>query len=600
MVLFDGEYWAAYLVKWSLKLAAAYVVALLVRRTGGSREGALFGATFFFFHPAPFELTLYMSDGLTALLMLLVAYNVLHRGPDGLYRVDLAGIAPFRYVSAFAAWLLLLGMKESAVALAGVFMLFWLIDPRGKFCRLRILPFAGSLLYAVVRVKSIAAGGIVLSTEPIIRKLRAYVDFVDPLAVGTLPGKFALLAILVMVVAAFRDRTARLFHSPLFLFLGLGGAYLAFISIPVKYPPWETPRYVVPIVAAVSVLVGAGLSRMVRRLPVVAIALTFFYSALTAGNIYTQHLAMNKQLDEFSVILNRFIDYEAQGYTALKMPASHPATEPDITVLRFLDLAGPRWYGQRPKAPVALDRPADWNGSGVLATREPPTAFLAGKFAPITKDDIMWIEAVDKTHLGGLEYLAAFWRKVSRQLGDYLAPRYDIGTLEVDSPPTWFLYGFRKGASASDIPARKSVAPDFGVLGDGSQLALDRSPGPPQVIEHSTRSYFSLTIPLKLGKGGWQLIPRGRLTVKAGAVYFGIGSGLPNTATHWNVRLESGTTYDPLPLPSVINSDGDAVTTAFLYAPAGPFVIEAAGLEDIDAIPVRMVRPTARFGAFIR
>ena len=39
LVLFHGEYWAAFLVKWLLKLAAAYLVALLVRRAGGSKEG---------------------------------------------------------------------------------------------------------------------------------------------------------------------------------------------------------------------------------------------------------------------------------------------------------------------------------------------------------------------------------------------------------------------------------------------------------------------------------------------------------------------------------------------------------------------------------
>jgi hypothetical protein len=601
LVLFHGEYWAAFLVKWLLKLAAAYLVVLLVRRVGGSKEGALFGATFLFFHPAPFELTLYMTDGLTAMLMLLLAFSVLDRGPDEVYRVDLAALSRLRYMGALAVWLLLLGMKESAVALAVVFLIFWLIDPRGKLQAARIVPFCIVLMYAIYRVGRIAGGGIALSPERVAQKFWAYVDFLDPVSVDTLPGKLLLAGVVILVVMAFRDKSAHSFHSPLWLFLGLAGTYLAFISIPVQYPPWETPRYVVPVVAALSVLVGVGASRVFRRRPTAIIPLIFFVPALTAGDIYTQNLALNKQLDEFSVILNRLVDCEAQGYTALKMPAAYPETEPDVTVRRFLEVAGRHWYGLNPKAPVAVDMRTDWSGPGVLVTRIPPATFLSGGFPTITKDDILWIETVEKTHLGGFEYLTAFWQSTSRILGDHVPPRYDVGTLPVDSVSTWFLYGFRKTVGVSGVTYGESVAPTFGVLSDGSRLPLTGVPGRPQVLEHSGRGYFSLTIPLKLGKGGWQLVPQARIAVKRGSVYFGLGAGLPNTATYWNVKLDAGKVYDPLPLPWVIHADGNSVVTAFLFAPvASDLLIEAANLQDMNAIPVRMARPTSRFGAFIR
>ena len=533
-----------------------------------------------------------MTDGLTALLMLLLAFSVLPRRPDEIYRVDLAALSRLRYMGALATSLLLLGMKESAPALVGVFLIFWLIDPRGKLCLVRLVPFCVAVIYAIYRVGRIAGGSVVLSPERIAQKLRAYINFLDPVSVDTLPGKLLLAGILILVVMAFRDKSAHSFHSPLWLFLGLGGAYLVFLSIPVNYPPWEAPRYVVPVVAALSVLLGVGASRVFHRRPAAIILLAFFLPALTAGDIYTQHLAVNKQLDEFSVILNRLVDCEAQGYTALRMPDAYHETEPDVTVRRFLQVAGRRWYGLNPKAPVALDRKADWNGPGVLATREPPSKFLTGRFAPITKDDILWIETVERTHLGGFEYLTGFWQSISRILGDHAPPRYDIGTLSVDSVSTWFLYGFRKTSGVSSITSGgESVASTFGVLGDGSRVALTGTQDRPQVIRHSGRGYFSLTIPLKLEKGGWQLMPQARVEVKTGSVYFGLGAGLPNTATYWNTKLEAGKVYDPLPLPWVIHADGNCVITAFLYAPAGSeFLIEAANLQDMNAIPVRMVR----------
>jgi hypothetical protein len=601
LVLFHGEYWAAFLVKWLLKLAAAYLVALLVRRVGGSKEGALFGATFLFFHPAPFELTLYMTDGLTAMLMLLLAFSVLDRGPDEVYRVDLAALSRLHYMRALAVWLLLLGMKESAVALAIVFLIFWLIDPRGQLQVTRVVPFCAALMYAIYRVGRIAGGGIVLSPERVAQKFRAYVDFLDPVSVSTLPGKLLLTGIVILVVMAFGHKSARRFHSPLWLFLGLAGTYLAFISIPVKYPPWETPRYVVPVVAALSVLLGVGVSRVFHRHPAAIIPLIFFVPALTAGDIYTQNLALNKQLDEFSTILNRLLDCEAQGYTVVRMPAAYPETEPDVTVRRFLEVAGRHWYGLNPKTPVAIDRRADWSGPGVLATRIPPAMFLSGAFPTIAKDDILWIETVEKTHLGGFEYLTTFWQGISRILGDHVPPRYDIGTLSVDSVSTWFLYGFRKTVGVSGVTFGESVAPTFGVLGDGSRVPLTGVADHPQVIKHSGRGYFSLTIPLKLGKGAWQLVPKAQVAVKTGSVYFGLGAGLPNTATYWNIKLDAGRVYSPLPLPWVIHADGNSVVTAFLYAPeASELLIEAANLQDINAIPVRIARPASRFGAFVR
>ena len=599
MVLFDGEYWAAYLVKWCMKVAAACLAAGLVRRAGGSREGALVGAAFLFFHPAPFELTLYMSDGLTGMLMLLVCYCALGNRPGGQYMGDLAELPPLRYAGAFGAWLLLLGMKESAVALGAVFLLFWLVQARRAKSLVMLAPFALTLAYVLYRIKTMAAGGIALSMAKVRQKFWAYIDFVDPVSVGTGPGKLLLVALFVTVLFAILHKSSRSARSPQWLFVGLGGAYFAFLLIPVTYPPWETPRYVGPIVAALSVLVGLGVSRSLGRRPAVVAALAFSFPALTAGNIYTQHLAMNKQLDEFAVVLNRLIDWQAQGYTALRMPDGYPATEPDITILRFLEFAGRRWYGLTPALPVPLDRKAQWGAPGVLATRIPPASVLAGEVPSVARADVLWMETAEKTRIGGFEYLTSFWRTVSWYLGDRIPPRYDIGTLAVDAPPTWFLYGLRATAEGAIAPLEHTVVAPAGILEDGSAVALTGTAERPQTIEHAGKGYYSLSIPLKLGPGGWQLIPHARITVKSGSVLFGFGAGMPNTATYSITQLDEGKTYMDLPMPAIVKSDGSTVLTAFLYAPKGPFRIEASGLQHITAIPVRMMRTAVRFGAFI-
>ena len=601
LALFGGEYWAAYLVKWMLKIAAAYLAAKLVRRAGGSKEGSLLAGSLMFFHPAPFELSLYMSDGLTALLMLLLANTVLVRRLDGVYRVDLAGLSLSRYLLALGVWLALLGMKESAVSLGAVFLVFWLVDPRRKLCIVRLLPFAATLAYFVYRLNRVAGSGIDLSFERMFFKLRAYVGFIDPISAATIPGLLLLAGMVVVALAAFRDKAARSFHSPQLLLIGLGAAYLTFISIPVKYPPWEAFRYVVPVVAVLSVLIGAGASLLFDQRRWLMTAGAFLFPCLTAGSIYTQHLAMNKQLDEFSVILNRLMDYEAQGYSTLKFSGSHEDTEPDVTIRRFLEFAGKRLYGVNVKGPVALDKRTEWTGAGVLATREPPARFLAGDFAPLTKSDILWIESVEKTHAGGFEYLTGFWRKVSRVLGDRGPQRYDVGTTSLDEPPTWFLYGFRKAAGEALVQQGQTVSAPFALLDDGSKVPLSGTADQPQVISNSGKTSFSLTIPLKLAHGGWQLLFQGKITVKKGSVYFGLGAGVPNTATYWNAKLEEGKTYDPLPLPAVIHASTGTVPTAFLYAPPGSELqVEASQLQDMRAIPLRMVRTQSRFGAFIR
>lgn len=425
-LVFGGEYWLWYIVKWiAFGITVGLVVALLGRLGCGWAAKAA-AASFLLFHPARFTLMLHAPDGWVALGMMAQLCLLVESG------FDVARMSRGRQVAWFALALFTLGAKEVAWVFQVALVCFagWM----GWRAWVRLAPQA-----------ALVAGWALVLTHGFGRTqgftFKAWVNrFFEQAkhlsAQSTLHGVDILLVVVGIASLYFAIRGWRTAEGRLTLFCwATSVGMIAFVTI----PPLVALRYAIPPVYLMAIPLGLAVERLAKPGLWVAGLLIVVYPLLTAGHIYRQELAYQHQFFEISTALERMKEKAAGGY-GLVMTALPGDFEGEAlaTIRRYFTLYGPMWYGVDGSLVVGNVKEGGWPNYRftTLSLFEPERMAEAGM-------DMRRLEAVYALVPGDFGVLGKWadrYYRLDRLLGRTDMYWYDLGGPEIRTTPHFYLY----------------------------------------------------------------------------------------------------------------------------------------------------------------
>ncbi|MFN7934240.1 MAG: hypothetical protein U0R19_12990 [Bryobacteraceae bacterium] len=426
-LLFGGEFWLWYAVKWAALFVAMWVVVLLLGRMGCGWEARAAVAALLLFHPARFTLMLHAPDGWLALgicgqLLMLWRYE---------FRASLLDWRA--QVLWFSLALFTIGTKEAGYVFQGLLVVFVLWrDWRGWA---RLLPHVAMLGAWTWRLKAASgrAGGFVVGE---------WMGRLVEQSVMMLPESTLNVAEMVLlglagfsVVWAWRQRSSLTGQVVLFCWVVLG-AMVAFVTV----PKGVALRYAIPLVFVAAIPVGVALQQLPRYGVWAATGVLAAFPLITAGHVYRQELGYRDLMYQSAELLRRLETKGRDGYVlAMSGLEGDFAGEPRATVEYFFGDRGVEWYGLQEKRKFHSVKEAGWPaGRFALASYMPPEVVTKG-----TGFDIRRIEVVEVIHagdhgaLGRLTGWYLWLDGVVRRGGFYLM---DWGAPDVETKPRYYLY----------------------------------------------------------------------------------------------------------------------------------------------------------------
>jgi len=426
-LVFGGEFWLWYCVKWCAFLASVCLVTAILRRLGCDWYTQAAVAAFLLFHPARFTLMLHAPDGWLALgicaQLLLLARN----------GFDLHTLSH----RAQSLWLLLalftIGCKEAGYVFQMLLAAFLLL--RAPAAWPRLVPHAALIAFWTWRLKAASgrAQGFVFSD--FVERLRLHVEMSFPTtALRIFELVLAALAAWSLAIA-WRRRTEPAGQLIFFCWMA-AAAMLVFVSI----PNLTALRYVIPMVYLAAVPLGIALQHIPRHRVVVAGVFIVLFPIVAAGHIYRQELGYQDQFYPTSELLRRMEMKARQGYPlVISEGANDIAAEPLVSIEYFFSTYGPRWYGQPVPRKLHRAKEQGWPAQNfVMASYFAPDRVVAE-----TGIDIRRIERVEVFHaadLGTLQKLTGRYLYIDRLLHRTQHYHSDTGAPEPTSKPRFYLY----------------------------------------------------------------------------------------------------------------------------------------------------------------
>ena len=571
-LLFGGEFWIFYIVKWAAKLASIYFVDRMLRQVGGTKWSRLAIASLLLFHPASFELMMTSADGWVAFFGLLAicvtaGFNRNRKAP-----MDIASMSGHQFAIVFVLWFLALGTKEVGLALAIAWLVIAHLDSafsrrffvRSSFCYASLAWFLFRLRDAAQSRRANFSGG----TTPRIR-LRVLAEQLSNLTPPSVHGWMtwlmaALLILTIWAVVRTRNRTARSLFAVhavwAVLTLGL-----------ISTTDAAMPRYVVPVIFALALPIGIGMSAIPRQFGSVWVAFALVFPAVTAGDLYRQALAYQQLFYETSDVITAAQNQAEAGYQiCLTGQDSDIPLENQGSLRLFFEQFGPQWYGQERRSVVT-----DIHNSGVprrgcaLIARYNLAALLSAGIPGLTPPMIRTAYEFERTGYGVLETQAARLSRVSASLGRAEFTTYDIGAPVVSSTPSYRLYVIDPRCDPSG-DSQKLVAqfsnPSRNILRkDGLE------PGKTYSYTAGSREAVKWQIRLDSLAGRAQVFFGGAYNLLRGAAIYGISDESGNDL--WAVSLVHDRQWHSLPTtPALTFLDGHQY---FLFA----FAQDSEGLD---------------------
>ncbi|MFN7933960.1 MAG: hypothetical protein U0R19_11560 [Bryobacteraceae bacterium] len=418
-LLFGGEFWLWYLLKWAAFAASVCLVWDLLKRLGCDWVVRAAMAAVLLFHPARFTLMLHAPDGWMALGMVAQLWLL------ALFHFDAVRMGRWAQVGWFALALFTIGTKEVAWVFQALLALFAIT--KNRKCWKRVLPHVALIaawLWILSRGAERAAGFTISAWWP------RFVEQIG-LVIPTSPAWLLGIVFCALLLAAILRRDS----LALFCLL-TAAAMIAFVVI----PPLVALRYAIAPSYLLAIAMGLGLQSLPRGRIHTALFLIIAVPLFTAGSIYRQELAYQHQFFEVSTALAE-MDTKARGGYGLAITGLAGDFEGEAfhTIQRFFFQYGPKWYGlDAPRAMVVV-KDKGW-------PQQPFTMLSLFDPQRMERDAKLDMRRVESAYAmvpgdhGAFGRLANRYYQLDRLLGRTDVYRYDSGGPEIRTAPHFYLY----------------------------------------------------------------------------------------------------------------------------------------------------------------
>jgi hypothetical protein len=427
VLLFGGEFWLWYAVKWTACGATAGLAVHLLRRMGCGWEAQTAAVSLLLFHPARFTLMLHAPDGWLA-LGICAQLALLWR-----HEFRASAMTASMQVLWFALALFTIGTKEAGLVFQALLTMFVL--GRGPAAWMRLLPHGGLLAVWMWRLQAASgrAGGFVFGEW--ISRAREQAAMLMPTSTLHVFELMLLGLAGYSCAIAWKRRGELLGQAVLFCWAAVV-CMAAFVTV----PKLVALRYAVPMVYLAVIPVGVAVQNLGRYRGFVAAALVAVYPIVTAGHVYRQVIAYRDQTYQTAELVRRM---ETKARSGCQLVVSGMDTDIAGEPLGSLDFyfgkRGVAWYGLRQARVLHRAREKGW----------PAECFaMASYFGPeqmIRESgfDMRRLERVEVLHsgdMGAIGRLSGWYRRFDRLVRRPGSYTIDLGAPEPTTQPRFYLY----------------------------------------------------------------------------------------------------------------------------------------------------------------
>jgi hypothetical protein len=601
-ILFRGEFWTLWVLKWFLKLATACLVHKLVLSATKDKTAALCAFSLVFFNPVAFEIQPYSADPVAAFFIVaFLAYA--QRNSGQALAVDLSALSTRRFWILFCLLVLTIGSKEAifAFAYAYVFILVVRALREHTLWRAKTLARAAALLAppTLMLLRLYSTGRPTpqhLSLGAWLHRIVGHTHLLIPFD-GNTVWFYAFLLVCTFIIPWYWRRASPTNKHNAYLLALASLALLVMISIPTAYPPGAAPRYVIPVIPLAALLFGYALSGDGLLVTGVKWLFLILFPILTSFGIYSQHLSARQVFKEYSHVINHTLHELNAGHAVYVQPSG----EPEAIISKFVDRYAEQLYGvPKPRRPL-LSFPQDVLPPGpyVLVTQQPPGKLFQDPHSRVPLPSVRSVAVFDRTPAGPLQIFTNWFGGVNRLLRNTTAPRYDVGFGAVNDPPWWYIYDVGGVAGPNPFPAAGDAAqrPTAVVQYGPSMKELVWPESDSLAVDLDGSRVWALNLPFR-GEGYMQVLLAGSVRVNQGGVIFGIADERHDL---WNIALNQSAAPITIPSPPVVRCERGRQCRLFFYVPGGQrsqFVI--SGLRGPIKIPIQSWALYRDFGGFFR
>jgi hypothetical protein len=436
-LLFGGEFWLWYCVKWAGEVAAIALAVGILKRMGCGWASRAAVIAMLAFHHASFTLMLHDPDGWLALGMLAQVWMLLEA--EG----NLARLSGWSYGVFLALMLATLGLKETGFAFNGAlagFLLLW--NPRAWR---RVVPMAALLVFWTWRLASALDRTSGFSFGEWMNRFLDQTNRLVPRSPLHVLDAFAIGLLVVSAALAWRWRKE--FRGRL---IGFCWAASLGILLFTTVPQLVAMRYGIPVVYLLSIPAGLAVESLGRRREAAAAVIVVLYPLFTAGSLYTQELAYQQQFSEFTMSLNEMEAKARLGHElAITGYSGDISGEVRQTVWRFFKHYGYKWYGyDRSREVRVIQEKGVPPGRFALLSFVKPIVLLQERSGDL-RNRLERVQAFGPGDMGTLGRLTgrymALDRLLQRRGKGYW---YDYGAALPSTDPQLYVYTFREEGAA--------------------------------------------------------------------------------------------------------------------------------------------------------
>lgn len=457
-LVFKGEFWAWYLLKWSMFIACCFILYKLIKKSTDNQLASIFGLTFFLFHPMPFVTDVMAQDGYVVFfggLLLFALKKWSERNSTEMFSLEhLDSKQFFVFILLYMATAF---SKEIGIAFAFALFTLFLFTFKRKwtpsFYSRLILPFLICLFmsYRLLQVnhpsshlhdlfvklmsifktntaEHISDNHLFLYTlnsfRPEMRSLMIFFRYFFPDSPHNILAVALVFIMFLGISLAFLKKEKELFTSFSFTFVGFLGSLIILSAV---YP---CPKYLPVPVFFFAYALGLSsflfLKHFKKSATTLIVLLTVFIPLLTSGDIYSQWLGMMQSLYEETDIIQFMEQKKEEGFaltwTGFRNKDELP-WEKGASIQEFFLKSSSKFYGYRHsmKFTVISASGVPKSGKFVMLSSLSPKEIASGTLNSIGIDSLQGVTGIyrfKREHYGFFEILTGKLSQLGLAIGN--------------------------------------------------------------------------------------------------------------------------------------------------------------------------------------
>lgn len=627
-LMFGSNYYLHFLVKIAANVTLIIFVFKIVKFYTKTLASAYVSGCFLLVHPAPMNLMLYSNEGLVAFFIIIALWLMLHNLE--VWKTDAIGgelTVNFDRTHAVSGVLIaattiavIFGLKETGVLFGTILftaLVTWVLFANYKTLFKYILlaaaaGFASTCIYRVylvrqhVMFREQSHFSIAELMEQIQIRIGDALVYTTPIQLNAPVGPYVAILIGVSLIVAvhqplrlvinstsLQEFVRRILCFPLILF-GLLIVGIISVSVPSGYPPRVSPRYLIPAISCLAILVGVGMAPLLRRWPIAGVVASV-YLLLAAPNItYKRELNWWAYNEMFSVLINRIEERALMGHRVYVNDTS----ELSRTLLRFFSADGRRLFGD--SIPIVRTFPYE-------TSMQPRDRFLLVDFRPpsellnSSQYIVENIEVVDSRipKSIGFAKLTLLLDRIGQLVGGSAVPYFESGTVDLQRRPPMYLYHLCPNLpveQCNDITKHSVDRGDLCARFDPELLSTTANREGRAEIRATKQNFrysFSLDVPKSQN---YELVILGKVKVLNSVFRAQLWDDTKLTWEDWIEHGETFATFDGT--SPILHPNGGPYRIDFFAYPGTPLNAEFACPFRILEVPVHTLRPGIRYGSF--